>query len=178
MTTVASQESQVRARAASQRAQVLADRLEQGARALIDLAASCTDAEWQTPIPHDGRKIGVVVHHVGNMYPLEMQVAQLVASGTPVVGLTMANVDEINAGHAKDQDAVTKGAAIEFVRRNSAAARGGDSHAHRRGARLCRAELVLPGRAADLPVLAGRSPGAAQLSSRGEDSSRVEAVVR
>jgi DinB superfamily len=122
MTTVAHQESQVRTRAASQRAQLLADRLEQGARALIDLAASCTDAEWQTPIPHDGRKIGVVVHHVGNMYPLEMQVAQLVASGTPVVGLTMANVDEINAGHAKDQDAVTKGAAIEFVRRNSAAA--------------------------------------------------------
>ncbi len=122
MTTVAYQESQVRTRTASQRAQVLADRLEQGARALIDLAAGCTDADWQSLIPQDGRKIGVVVHHVGNMYPLEMQVAQLIASGTPVIGLTMANVDEINARHAKDQDAVTKGAAIELVRCNSASA--------------------------------------------------------
>jgi DinB superfamily len=92
------------------------------ARALIEVATGLTDAEWQTLVPHDGRKIGVVIHHVGNMYPLEMQVAQLVAGGTPVAGLTMANVDEINAGHAKEHDTVTKDAAIEFVRRNSAAA--------------------------------------------------------
>ena len=49
----------------------LADRLEQGARALAALASSLTDAQWQTRIPHDGRKVGVVVHHVANMYPLE-----------------------------------------------------------------------------------------------------------
>jgi DinB superfamily len=122
MTTVVSQQSQTRTRAASQRAQALADRLEQGARALVDFASGLTDAQWQARIPHDGRKIGVIVHHVANMYPLEMQVAQLVAGATPVVGLTMANVDEINAGHAKEQDGVTKEAALQFVQRNSATA--------------------------------------------------------
>jgi hypothetical protein len=59
----------------SQRTDALAARLEQGARALASLASSLTDAEWQTRLPHDGRKIGVVVHHVATMYPLEIQLA-------------------------------------------------------------------------------------------------------
>ena len=51
----------------SRRADALADRLEQGANALITLAAGLSDEEWQVRIPGDGRKVGVVVHHVGNM---------------------------------------------------------------------------------------------------------------
>ena len=51
----------------SKRTEALAVRLEEGARALAALARTLTEAEWQTPIPKDGRKIGVVVHHVGNM---------------------------------------------------------------------------------------------------------------
>ena len=63
-------------RTTSQRAQALADRLELGARALAAFASALTDAEWQTRVPKDGRKIGVVVHHVASMYPLEIQLAQ------------------------------------------------------------------------------------------------------
>jgi len=106
----------------SRRANALAERLEQGARALAALAASLTDAQWQTRIPRDGRKVGVVVHHVASMYPIEIQVAQTVAAGTPVTGLTMDDVHAINAKHATEFDAVTKEAAIELLRRNSAAA--------------------------------------------------------
>ena len=47
------------------RAQVLADRLIEGAAALAAFASSLNDAEWQTRLPGDGRKIGVVVNHVG-----------------------------------------------------------------------------------------------------------------
>jgi hypothetical protein len=106
----------------SARSNVLAERLEQGARALAAFAASLTDAEWQLQTPHDGRKIGVIVHHVANMYPLEIQLAQTVAAGKPVTGVTMAGVDEINAAHAREQEGVTKEAALELLRRNSAAA--------------------------------------------------------
>jgi DinB superfamily len=108
--------------ARSRRAQILADRLEQGAGALIGLASSLSDAEWQARIPKDGRKIGVVVHHVANMYPLEIQVAQTVAAGQPVVGVTMADVHAINAGHAKEYDGVTKAVAVDLLRANSRAA--------------------------------------------------------
>jgi hypothetical protein len=101
------------------RADALAERLEQGAEALAALASGLSDAQWQTRIAKDGRKVGVVVHHVASMYPLEIQLAQLLAEGKPVVGVTWAAVDEINAQHAREYDAVTKEAALDLLRRNS-----------------------------------------------------------
>jgi hypothetical protein len=106
----------------SKRTDALADRLEQGARALATFASGLTDAEWQTPVPKDGRKIGVIVHHVATMYPLEIQLAQKLAAGEPVAGVTWDDVHAINAGHAKEYDAVTKEAALGLLRRNSTAA--------------------------------------------------------
>lgn len=106
----------------SPRANSLADRLEQGARALITLASGLTDAEWQTRLPKDGRTVGVVVHHVASVYPLEVQLAQTMAEGKPITGVTWDAVHEMNAGHAAENAAVTREAAIDLLRRNSAAA--------------------------------------------------------
>lgn len=106
----------------NQRANILADRLEQGARELATFASALTDAQWQTRIPRDGRKIGVVVHHVASVYPLEIQLAQQLAAGKPIVGVTWDGVAEMNAGHAKENDGVTKEVTLDLLRRNSAAA--------------------------------------------------------
>ena len=106
----------------SHRSDALADRLEQGARALADLASALTDAEWNARIPRDGRKIGVVVHHVASVYPIEIQLAQTVAGGKPVTGVTPKDIDDMNAGHAKEHDGATREATLELLRRNSAAA--------------------------------------------------------
>ena len=106
----------------SQRTNALAERLEQGARALATFASALTDAEWQTRVPKDGRKIGVIVHHVASVYPLEIQLAQTLAEGKPVAGVTWDVVHNMNAGHAKEQDAVAKEAVLELLRSNSAAA--------------------------------------------------------
>ena len=111
--------SAVPASARSARANALAERLERGAQALAILAASLTDAEWKTPIRHDGRTIGVVVHHVGTMYPLEIELAQVLASGQPVVGVTWAKVHEINAAHAREHAHVTKSEALLQLQKNS-----------------------------------------------------------
>jgi len=104
------------------RTEALAKRLELGAQALEDFARGLTDEEWQLQVPHDGRKIGVMVHHVGNMYPIEIDIAQKAARGEPIVGVTWDLVADINAKHAREKDAVTKEEAIAFLRRNSAAA--------------------------------------------------------
>ena len=106
----------------SHRSNGLADRLEQGARALAGFAGTLTEAEWQTRGHQDTRKVGVIVHHVATMYPLEIQLAQTLAAGRPVTGVTWEAVHEINAGHAREHDAVTREAALELLRRNSAAA--------------------------------------------------------
>jgi hypothetical protein len=122
MTSVATGDSGVQQQRAGQRAQALADRLEQGARALADFAHTLSDAQWQTRIPKDGRKVGVVVHHVASVYPLEIQLAQALAGGQPITGVVWDVVHTMNAGHAKDNDAVTKEAALDLLQRNSAAA--------------------------------------------------------
>ena len=110
---------------ASKRANALAERLEAGARALAAFAEGLTDEQWRTRVPHDGRKVGVMVHHVANMYPLEMQLARKIAAGERIEGVTWATVDDINAAHAKEKDAITKTEALDFLAKNSAAAAAG-----------------------------------------------------
>lgn len=109
-------------RVTNPRAQALALRLEQGAHALALVATSLSDAEWQTAVPHDGRKIGVIVHHVASVYPLEIQLAQTLGNGQPVVGVTMNDVHANNAAHAQENSAVTKADAVALLRANSAVA--------------------------------------------------------
>jgi len=106
----------------SNRSEVLAARLEQGVRELTALARTLTDEQWKTKIPHDGRTVGVVVHHVGTMYPIEIELAQKLAAGQAVEGVTWDAVHELNAGHARDNAACTKEEAIALVEKNSAAA--------------------------------------------------------
>jgi len=116
-------ESETRSAVASRQAEALAQRLERGARALAEFAATLTDAEWRTPFgSSDKRTIGVIVHHVGSIYPLEMQLAQVLASGKPITGVTWDAVAEVNAGHAAENESATKQAALELLARNSTAA--------------------------------------------------------
>ena len=104
------------------RAEALADRLEQGAQALAAFAEGLSDAEWQTPVPRDGRKVGVTVHHVASVYPLEIDLARELAAGKPITGATWDVIAEMNAKHAQEHDRVSKQEALEFLRQNSKAA--------------------------------------------------------
>jgi hypothetical protein len=100
----------------------LADRLEAGARALMEFARPLSDKQWGTVVPGDGRTVGVIVHHVASVYPLEVRLAQIVAAGTPVVGVTWPTVHEMNASHALEHRDTTKAATLALLATNSAAA--------------------------------------------------------
>jgi hypothetical protein len=106
----------------SQRSEALATRLEAGAAALATFANGLSAAEWQMRIPHDGRKVGVVVHHVASVYPIEIQLAQKLGGGEAVSGVSWDDIAKMNAGHAKDNDGVTKEDAVGLLKKNSAAA--------------------------------------------------------
>ena len=71
----------------SKRAETLATRLEQGAIQLTTYAESLTPQQWAAPVAQEGRSIGVLVHHVANMYPVEIGVAQTIANGQAVAGV-------------------------------------------------------------------------------------------
>ena len=106
----------------SQRSEALADRLMQGADALVAFASELTESEWRTAVPHDGRTIGVTVHHVASMYPIEIQLAQQLAAGQAVEGVTWDVVHHLNAVHAQEFAGVTKDEALALLRRNASAA--------------------------------------------------------
>jgi hypothetical protein len=104
----------------SRRSEALAARIEEGAAGLAAFAEGLSDAEWTTPVTdRDRRPIGVIVHHVAYMYPIEIDVARAVAGGKAVMDVTWDNVAEINAKHASDNAGVTKAAALELLQRNS-----------------------------------------------------------
>ena len=105
------------------RAEQLASRLEQGAKALGEFAERLSDAQWRTKIPGDGRSVGVVVHHVASVYPIELDLARTVASGKPIIGITYEDtIRQMNAKHAEEHAKTPKKETLELLRRNSAAA--------------------------------------------------------
>ena len=106
----------------SKRAGLLADRIEQGAAALASFAEGLSDSEWRSVVPVDGRTVGVTVHHVANMYPIEVDLAKTLAAGKPIEGVTWAVVADINAKHALEKASVTRAEALDLLRKNSKAA--------------------------------------------------------
>jgi|SRR6185369_2155206 len=103
----------------SRRADELAQRIESGAQALATFSEGLSDAEWRTPVPHDGRTVGVMVHHVANMYGIEIDLARKIAAGEGVRGVTWDAVAGLNAQHATDQANVGKQETLDLLRRNA-----------------------------------------------------------
>ena len=109
----------------SHRAESLASRIEEGAAGLVAFAAELSEVEWHTPISQgagDRRSVGVIVHHVASVYPIEIDLARTIARGKSVADVSWEVVAELNAKHANDQAHVTKAAALELLRRNSSEA--------------------------------------------------------
>ena len=104
----------------NRRAESLADRIEEGAARLAAFAEELSEAEWSTPVSgSDNRSVGLIVHHVASVYPIEIELARAIASGKAVTDVTWEVVAELNAKHAREQAEVTKAAALELLRRNS-----------------------------------------------------------
>jgi SAM-dependent methyltransferase len=107
---------------ASRRAVLLADRIEEGAAKLAAFAEGLTEAEWRvtgSAAGTDKRTVGVIVHHVANMYPVEIEVAKAVASGKAITDVTWEVVAVLNGKHAHEAAEVTKAEALELLRKNS-----------------------------------------------------------
>src|SRR4051812_33307418 len=87
----------------SQRAALLADRIEAGAAGLADFAEGLSESEWRTPISaSDPRSVGIVVHHVASVYPVEIDLARAIAGGNAVTEVTWDIVAALNARHAQE----------------------------------------------------------------------------
>jgi hypothetical protein len=107
--------------AMNRRSEALAARVEEGAACLEKFARELSEFEWEMPIsPTDGRSVGVVIHHVASVYPIEIQLAQAIASGKAVKDVTWDVVANMNAGHAREHGGVTKAETLQLLHKNSA----------------------------------------------------------
>ena len=105
------------------RANALADRIVEGAELLAAFAEELSETEWNTPVtPSDKRTVGITVHHVANMYPIEVDVVRTIAAGNAITDVTWEVVADINAKHAIERAGVSKAEAVDLLRANSRAA--------------------------------------------------------
>ena len=102
----------------------MANRIEEGAEALASFTEKLSLAEWRTIIPNDERTVGVLVHHVASMYPIEIDLARALAEGKPIAGVTYDDVAQGNAQHAQDHASVGQAETVDMLRQNSKVAAG------------------------------------------------------
>jgi SAM-dependent methyltransferase len=104
------------------RSESLADGIEEAAADLAAFAEGLSEAEWRAPMSgngSEGRSVGVIVHHLASVYPIEIDLARTIAGGGDITDVSWNVLAELNAYHAQDQAGVTKAAALELLRRNS-----------------------------------------------------------
>jgi len=103
----------------NKRAKALADRLIIGANALANFVKGLSDSEWNKPVVGDGRTIGVVVHHVASVYPIEVELAQTLGKGNPITDVTKEAINKMNAEHAIENNQVDRQITLDLLRTNS-----------------------------------------------------------
>ena len=107
-------------RRGERRAESLAERIEEGAAGLAAFVEGLSEEEWRKPVSEtDRRSVGVVVHHVATVYPIEVDLARAIAGGNAVTEVTWEVVSGLNAQHAQEQAGVTREATLELLKRNS-----------------------------------------------------------
>ncbi len=107
---------------ASHRAAALANRILEGADTLAAFAEGLSEAEWRaigSARGTDLRSVGVIVHHVATVYPIEIELARAIASGKAVTDVTWEKVAVLNGKHVREVGNVTKAETLELLRKNS-----------------------------------------------------------
>jgi hypothetical protein len=73
----------------SRRAELLAERIEKDADGLAAFVERLSETEWRTPVSRtDPRTVGIIVYHVGAVYPIEIDLARTIANGRAVTDVT------------------------------------------------------------------------------------------
>src|SRR5256885_17156729 len=78
------------------RAEALAKQFEEASKAVADIVARLSDAEWKKMTSGEKWTVGVVAHHVAMGHAGIANIVKSVASGQSLPNFTMAKLDEMN----------------------------------------------------------------------------------
>jgi hypothetical protein len=101
------------------RSEALAQRVLEGHQRLFSFIEDCSQEEWETFVPNEERQVGVVVHHVANMLPVEVDFIKTLAAGKAISGISSDEVDQMNAQHAVENVSRTKEETLALLKQNS-----------------------------------------------------------
>ncbi|OLB05717.1 MAG: hypothetical protein DMD98_11845 [Candidatus Rokuibacteriota bacterium] len=104
------------------RADALAKRFEEATKAVTDILTRLSDADWKKLTGGEKWSVGVVAHHVAMGHAGISNLVKSVASGKSVPSMTRAQLDQMNAQHAKEHAQCTKAETLELHKKNAAAA--------------------------------------------------------
>jgi uncharacterized damage-inducible protein DinB len=104
------------------RADALAKRFEEASKAVTDVVTRLSDADWKKMTAGEKWSVGVVAHHIAMAHAGIANIVKSVASGNAVPNTTMAQLDQMNAQHAKEYASCTKAETLELHKKNAAAA--------------------------------------------------------
>jgi len=101
------------------RSEPLAQRVLEGHQGLISFIESCTEEDWKTWIPNEERPVGVLMHHVASMLPVELEFIKMLASGKGITDINDLDVHQMNTQHADANVDRTRDETRELLKHNS-----------------------------------------------------------
>lgn len=107
----------------AERAHELAERFERINDEVIAVVEGCSNEQWATIVPEEGRTVGVVCHHVGGGYRFLTQLVQALSTGEAGPPVDMEAIHAANAQHMERYASCTKDEALALLRRNGSAAK-------------------------------------------------------
>ena len=104
-------------------ARELAEQFERINDEVIAIVEGCSDEQWGTLVPEEGRKVGVVCHHVAERYGFQTQLVQALSTGVAGPSIDVEAIHAANAQHMERYANCTKDEALALLRQNGAAAK-------------------------------------------------------
>jgi uncharacterized damage-inducible protein DinB len=104
------------------RVEELAAQYEAVNDAIVDTVSGCTAEGWQRVTASEGWPVAVVAHHVTQVQGFFVTVlAGLSSAESSIMAVTMQDINENNARHARDFAGVGKSETLDALRENGAA---------------------------------------------------------
>ena len=104
------------------RADMLAKQFESKASELTSTIEKLSDVDWKKVTAAEKWPVGVTAHHVAGAHEPISGMAKTVASGQTLPPFAMAQLDEMNAKHAKDFAGCTKAETLALHQKSVASA--------------------------------------------------------
>lgn len=82
----------------------------------------CSEGDWETAVPDEGRTVGVVLHHIAYAIPFVVEWAINLAQGEGAPAISYDDIHGLNHQHAEAQANIDKTTTLALLQSNAQAA--------------------------------------------------------